>query len=56
MGNQQAKQDISPEQYAEYMKLKQEAEYQKQLAISKENSYRQSWWSISPIRYKYFLY
>lgn len=41
MGNTQVKSDITPEQYAEYMKLKQQAEYQKQLAISKENNYRQ---------------
>ena len=37
MGNNQTKADITPEQYAEYMKLKQQAEYQKQLAISKTN-------------------
>lgn len=36
MGNQQAKKDISPEEYAEYMKLKQEAEYKKQLEIQQQ--------------------
>ena len=42
MGNQQAKKDISPEQYAEYMKLKQEAEYKKQLEIQRQLQLQQN--------------
>ena len=41
MGNQPAKKDISPDEYAEYMKLKQEAEYKKQLEIQKHRQQQQ---------------